>query len=710
MTDDRILHKRVDSTQQSDSAQLETTESQTLDITAEVSTSEAISGGINRRQILTAGASIVAAFALPRFARADAESLLPEPVATLAQVPLPLPPTITIPFGQVFNDPANFNPPTVTPGTSHLTLNMEPVQVNLVSQAGGTPTPYGNFRAYSHDSTPVAIPGPTFMVQDGQTLDITLNNNLPANPNNGTIPPQPNNDPFCGVSGLPNRPKCFNTGNIHFHGFHVSPSSQPDGTASDDVFVNLQPGQSQEYEVALPTNHAPGTHWYHPHHHGSTGAEVSNSLAGAIIIQEKSGQTVYPGQLDPETYPDAGTATDWIWVMQELTGNANTGTEDISLYTTPGGTAGTFIVNGQNQPQLNLKTGTVHRFRFINATSTPRGFMTLKLQQTADSAGNPISPVERSMYQVAIDGITFYNAKPDKVKSTSPVPFVLAPGNRTDFIVRLSIPGTYQVVKQAAGGPGGSQTLATIVVGSTGAGGNAVPALTFKAWTQQTISPVGMPRYLCPIQPSEIVSVQPPIAFNTIKNSGGGPVNLGNGNSNALFEMDGGRYLERANPQPPVTGPNIQNQPPQPIVNTTQLWILQNTQNGGGGGIAHPFHIHVNPFQVAGVTDSANNPAPNRWFDVYPVPVGGNLPILHRFDDYIGKYVMHCHILIHEDMGMMQDVIVVDSTPSSGVGPGEPLTLPLGCPRPSTSGFSGSKNGKKKNKNKSRKRRRQQRD
>jgi len=84
-------------------------------------------------------------------------------------------------------------------------------------------------------------------------------------------------------------------------------------------------------------------------------------------------------------------------------------------------------------------------------------------------------------------------------------------------------------------------------------------------------------------------------------------------------------------------------------------------------GSDHPFHIHINPMWVlrVEVPDKAGElhnvlPEP-RWMDTVPIPRnGGRVVFRTRFDDFVGTWVHHCHILLHEDMGMMQVVECTD--------------------------------------------------
>lgn len=98
-------------------------------------------------------------------------------------------------------------------------------------------------------------------------------------------------------------------------------------------------------------------------------------------------------------------------------------------------------------------------------------------------------------------------------------------------------------------------------------------------------------------------------------------------------------------------------------------------------GVDHPFHIHQNPFWLLriDVPDDRGNlvnilPEP-RWGDVQWVPRnGGRLVFRSRFDDFVGELVNHCHILKHEDNGMMQRIQVVPNPNDDG--PQDPNYVP----------------------------------
>ena len=109
------------------------------------------------------------------------------------------------------------------------------------------------------------IPGPTLVLNPGDTLNISVINNLPANPlvtRTGTFPYAP-----------------F-TINLHTHGLEVSPLGN-----SDNIFRAMEPGTTNQVTVNIPVSHPSGTFWYHPHEHGAVTFDEMGGMAGMLIIQ-----------------------------------------------------------------------------------------------------------------------------------------------------------------------------------------------------------------------------------------------------------------------------------------------------------------------------------------------------------------------------------------------------------------------------------------
>ena len=82
-------------------------------------------------------------------------------------------------------------------------------------------------------------------------------------------------------------------------------------------------------------------------------------------------------------------------------------------------------------------------------------------------------------------------------------------------------------------------------------------------------------------------------------------------------------------------------------------WTIQNTHEHDD----HAFHIHTNPFLVTKLNGKPL--AAPQWRDTAIVErKGGTLTFRSRFLDYTGIYMLHCHMMNHEEMGMMQTVEV----------------------------------------------------
>jgi hypothetical protein len=105
-------------------------------------------------------------------------------------------------------------------------------------------------------------------------------------------------------------------------------------------------------------------------------------------------------------------------------------------------------------------------------------------------------------------------------------------------------------------------------------------------------------------------------------------------------------------------------------LSTTEVERGKNMSMGGGMGnmggtgnsnsmMDHPFHLHVWPFQVIG--RSGGGTLDPGWHDTVNIPVGKSVTIRIPFADFGGKTVFHCHILGHEDLGMMANINVSQS-------------------------------------------------
>ena len=114
--------------------------------------------------------------------------------------------------------------------------------------------------------------------------------------------------------------------------------------------------------------------------------------------------------------------------------------------------------------------------------------------------------------------------------------------------------------------------------------------------------------------------------------------------SHSMMGMDGDAFTINGSPFDPERTDTVVK------VGTVEEWEIVN-----GGGMMmdfdHPFHIHTNQFQV--VSEDKRSPRFRAWRDIANVRMGGSVRIRIPFRDFPGRTVYHCHILDHEDLGMM---------------------------------------------------------
>jgi FtsP/CotA-like multicopper oxidase with cupredoxin domain len=138
--------------------------------------------------------------------------------------------------------------------------------------------------------TPNGMQDPTLHVNPGDTLNITVTNNTPFNPvNDITETFGTTYNPTCGDSVYEQQPSAttsagFNVSggsmNIHYHGTNTSPQCHGDNV----VKTLVNPGHTFQYSLQFPTNEPPGLYWYHPHVHGLAELAVQGGGSGALVI------------------------------------------------------------------------------------------------------------------------------------------------------------------------------------------------------------------------------------------------------------------------------------------------------------------------------------------------------------------------------------------------------------------------------------------
>ena len=419
---------------------------------------------------------------------------------------------------------------------------------------------------------------------------------------------------------------------------HVSPPAVHAGTQMGPIAhtLNLVMGQS------------PGTFWYHAHKHGSTAINVANGMTGAFIIE---------GQYDDDLnkfYGPGWTRTQPVLVINQLGVTPNL--ERVGPGRIDKGPD--FSVNGRLQPHIKMYPGEVQMWRIINTSGRSGAFFAGPPK--SDPTAKAVDPAKDFEWkQLAQDGVQFFDSNYQKSLNRS---FLMAAGNRVDLMIQAPTQPTGKsfdvLVKPAVAKTdlASAFPVPLITIDIEGSG----PAMQFIKQAP------GFPKDLDDITDDEIQGTKS-IVFSSL-----GP------GSSIQHTINGEQYNGEV-------GEVV-------LLNKVEEWTIRNTTTFTG--IDHPFHIHINPFQVTEVFDPTQKTLPGQcvldpndpdtwkpcvknrephriWYDVFPIPSGlqisrfgrnvvvpGYFKMRSRFVDYPGLFVMHCHILAHEDRGMMMVVEV----------------------------------------------------
>jgi FtsP/CotA-like multicopper oxidase with cupredoxin domain len=458
-------------------------------------------------------------------------------------------------------------------------------------------------------------PGATFVAHYGEPILIRNYNNLPAD--NGGF----------GINSV----------STHLHNGHTPSESDGfpcDYFAAGQYYDQYYPNQlagflSDHISTNGDPNEALSTLWYHDHREGFTSQNVYKGLVGHYILfnNKDTGDETTGFRLP--SFPNY----DIPMMFADRCFDATTGDLVFDSFNTDGILGDKFLVNGVIQPVLHVSPRR-YRFRWIN--TGPSRFVQIYLTDlTNTSASNPF-------YQISNDG----NLLPKPVQ----VPAVaLGVAERADVIIDFSKYAGKSIYLEnrliQPNGQGGP-------TGSVSTGGNGFLMLKIivdqATVTDNSVDPATLPSYYA--LPS--VSASPRVTRNFNFDQGrNGQWTINGG----LFSCTTARFTVQQN--------------------SLEQWNLQN-----GWNWSHPIHVHMEEHQVikgapglyGSSRDDSNNY--NQWGSEYcwsscstNSSSGVNLArkdtvrlvpsssasIKMRFRDWMGRYVMHCHNVIHEDHAMM---------------------------------------------------------
>lgn len=526
------------------------------------------------------------------------------------------------------------------------------------------------------DGTPVRlrsyngqVPGPLLELRPGELLRVTVRNQLTPYDSSQW-------------NGDHNVPHMLDTTNLHLHGMEIVPHLfQPVGTADPHAaMIAIQPGAEMEYVFQIPDDHPPGLYWYHPHHHGSTVVQAVSGMAGGIVVRGPIDEVpeiaaaqeillvvndigLFPSEDDPSVFvyePVQNAMWNTLGSQVELW-NPETQKMEPAPQLNGGFTTGDYklryyLVNGQpffkeehnftptpasgytpppdcpgltsNQqdpvatqlavPRYTLQPGEVVRFRMLNANSDDL---------------MPVVVEGHELHLLALDGVNFPAPRTIPVKpidgKLGDEQLLLAPANRAEFLLQAGAPGVYQIVQleQCAQF---LRSVRRVIAEIEVAGAPLDPPMAIP-------SELPAPTRHYPLLDPAAVKQRRDITFSMAFP----------GTKNPIVGLDlminGELYAEHAVQQTVA-------------VDTVEEWTLRVPNAHHGGTEGHPFHIHVNSFEVISIDGVAQPPGTIQ--DTVWVGADSEVVIRMKFRQWTGKSVFHCHILPHEDTGMMQNFLI----------------------------------------------------
>lgn len=403
---------------------------------------------------------------------------------------------------------------------------------------------------------------------------------------------------------------------MHWHGLHVS--AKNDGGPHQII----KPATTWSPKFTI-RNHA-GTFWYHPHGSGQTEQQVSKGLAGMFIVKDSIESTLpLPRTYGVDDIPliVQTKAFDALWQI------AIASDMDTSLF-----------VNGTLNPLFNAPAQVV-RFRILNGSSLRSFLFGFSNQQ--------------SFYQIATDG-GLMDTSIEKNR------LLLSPGERAEILINFAgMNGQNLFLKSFA------SELPTGIYGADSVGNGSDTIHEYKEnplngadfnvlqinIEAQSLNPViAIPSLLVPYTPfnTQEATHNRTLIFDTLRllpidapNRAEGPFGI----NNKSFDMD-------------FVNETVH-------LNTTEIWTLVNKTL-----IAHPFHIHDIQFNILEKSGLPPLPSERGWKDVVLVLPNDSVKFITRFETFADNttpYMYHCHLLHHEDDGMMGSFIVIDTTESTGM-------------------------------------------
>jgi len=459
--------------------------------------------------------------------------------------------------------------------------------------------------------TPNGDEGPTLHVNPGDRIEISLTNGI-ADPKGAGEQVVGGVASECGTNIMNDA-----SVNMHFHGTNVAPQCH-----SDEVIQTLvNSGQTFQYVIHIPKDEPPGLYWYHPHVHGIASHAVQGGATGVIEVEGIANLEPLVAGL-PERYlviRDLPLGVVGLW-------GPNAPFWDISLNYVP-------INYPQNTPSIIQMNPGVQEFWRVANTSADT-IMDLSLNY--DGVAQPLT-------LVALDGVPIGSQDGKHQGGTlTQTDVYIPPASRAEFIVTAPTAGVKSAVFSTAKidtGPLGdsdpARTLATIEL---------TQAKLNLPLTQERSGPPN-PQRFADLEHAKVT------AKRTLYFSEG--FIIGESGGFVFYITVKGQEPEAFKATNPAAITTRQG--------AVEDWTIQNRS-----GEVHEFHIHQIHFLLLAVNGVPVSKAQRQFYDTYQVGYWkgkGKYPSITVRMDFrgavVGDFVYHCHILDHEDAGMMAKIRVL---------------------------------------------------
>ena len=490
--------------------------------------------------------------------------------------------------------PARPNPGTVVADPFSISSQNGALTASLTLGHSVDSQGYTHF-CYKYQAPGQVVEAPTFRVNPGDVLNLSVVNGLTNSPSPAMH--MASTGTVCGDTGA----VTVNSTNVHFHGTNTPPICHQD----DVIDTLIQPGTPGfQYGLHIPATQPPGLYWYHPHIHGFTEFHVNGGAAGAIVVNGME-----------KVRPEVAGLTERVFIIRQE-------------FLVP-------WVPGPYQLTLNYQTSFLGQFPIINmnpgerqfwrvANATLQDFLELQVQ---------VGGVAQPLQMIALDG---YPLAQTRTQSTILIP----PAGRAEFIVQAPQAGgsAIFVTNSYTTGPTGNQDFATTLASIQPTSTATTPATRMPSATPPSAN--NLKYQSLALQPA---TTQRKIYFSEEFGGTNGPIQF-------YITVDGQKQK--------VFDPNE-----QPVI-TTKVGAIEDWTIENRALETHDFHIHQIHFRVLEID---GKPAPDQDLrDTIEIPYWNGTGPYHSvklrmdFSDptTAGTFLFHCHILLHEDLGMMHKILV----------------------------------------------------